>query len=328
MRVVIRADASREIGIGHVVRCLTLAECLRQGAAQIAFACDDLPGNMIDGIRHAGFEVRDAALADAVGIDWLVVDHYGLDRGYESSMRLAARKILVIDDLADRPHDCDLLLDQNLYDDIEMRYRKLVPRHALILTGPRFALLRPEFAQARARAGREGPLRRILVFFGGSDPTNETLKTLRALEQLGSTDIAVDVLIGVSNPHREEVTAYAGTLQNVAVLARTDRMSELMLRADLAIGGGGTTSWERCCLGLPSITIAVADNQVELSRTLGDRGYQHYLGRFDQVTVEGIADALAQAIAGFREVAAMGLRGMQLVDGLGVQRVAAAMGRA
>ncbi len=325
MRVLFRVDASRAIGIGHVARCMTLAERLRQAGALVEFACLELPGNIIPDIRRAGFDVRTADGPIGARFDWLVVDHYGLDAGYESAMRACVRRILVIDDLANRPHDCDLLLDQNLYADMQSRYLRHVPPHARVLAGPRFALLRPEFSAARPRVRRQKEARRIFVFFGGSDPTNETVKALRGLAGPGHGDICMDVLVGVSNPFRDQIEALARGKPNVALIPPTNRISELLLAADLAVGAGGTTSWERCCLGVPTIAIAVADNQVALSATLAERGYQIFLGRSDALHSHHIPDAVSDSLTDFDATVAMGLRGMELVDGLGAERVVAAM---
>lgn len=318
--IVFRADASSQIGVGHVVRCLTLAKHLPSSFG-IKFACDPLPGNMIAEIKMAGFDVCDPASLRSTQIDWLIVDHYGLDREYEKSMRGAAKKICVIDDLA-RPHDCELLLDQNFYHDMENRYNDLVPKTARVLTGPKYALLRAEFVAARALVHRTSSLQRIFVFFGGADATNETLKVLRALDELQLDTVNIDVLLGGSNPHWQEVNSYAVGMERVRLIRGTDRISQLMLQTDLAIGGGGTTTWERCCLGLPSVAIAVADNQVAICQAMADAGYLQYLGRFNYVTEATIIAAVERCIAHFPEVLAQGLEGMTLVDGLGTERVA------
>ena len=325
MRVLFRVDASREIGIGHVMRCITLGSRLRQFGVTVEFACLELPGNIIPEIRRAGFDVRSVSQLGDVHFDWLVVDHYGLDARFESSMRATVRKILVIDDLANRPHDCDLLLDQNLYTKMENRYSGYVPERSKMLVGPDFALLRPEFAEARVRVRRQKQARRVFVFFGGSDPTNETVKALHGLTDLDHVDIAVDVLIGISNPYQGQIESLARGMPNVTLSRYTDRISELLLGADLALGGGGATSWERCCLGVPTIAIAVAANQICLSKTLGERGYQTYLGSSEEVSVASVRDSVNGALVDIDTTSAMGLRGMALVDGLGTERVIAAM---
>lgn len=220
MKVAFRADASVGIGSGHVMRCLTLAGELKEAGAQIIFICRECEGNLCDLIEKQGIPVArisgelqsweaDAfqsleALKKYGKADWLVVDHYSLDHRWEAGIRNAAEKIMVIDDLADRIHDNDLLLDQNLYEDLENRYNGLAPPHCIKLLGPRYALLRPEFRKARASLRkRDGIIRRILVSFGGSDPSNETAKALEAIGLLGKPEIAVDVVVGSSNPHRE-----------------------------------------------------------------------------------------------------------------------------
>lgn len=327
MKVVIRADASSELGTGHAVRCLTLATSLRRFGAEVAFACQAQPGDMIAHVVAAGFAVLDPQQPLSCDADWLVVDHYALDRAYESPMRAQARKIFAIDDLANRSHDCDLLLDQNLYADMNERYRRLVPVRAKLLLGPGYALLRPEFVAARKRVQWRPKLKRLLVFFGGSDTTNETLKTLRALRRLQGSlaGVQTDVLIGRANVNGPQIVDYARSMRGVAVLNHTDNISELMLQAGLAIGAGGTTSWERCCLGLPALVIAVADNQVALSRALDDAGCQRYLGAHDHVSEEMLTAEVASAIDGYAQLRAMGERGRELVDGQGTDRVVAVL---
>ncbi len=325
MKVVFRADASTAIGTGHVFRCLTLAEKMRKYDFEVAFICRKLPGDMIAEIERLNFPVYSEDQIGEMKCDWFVVDHYDLDYNFESSVRSIARSIMVIDDLANRVHDCEVLLDQNLYDDMETRYLNLVPENSNVLAGPHFALLRPEFADARLRVQRSNHLQRIFVFFGGSDPTNETMKVLRAISELKAKDLAVDVLVGLSNPNRKEIELFVSELPGVVLRQYTERISELMLRADLAIGAGGATSWERCCLGLPSITIAVAENQELLSQTLANHGYQFYLGVSNEVTEELIVDAIENSLARFSDTVAMGLNSMTLVDGNGTDRVLSAM---
>ena len=325
MKVIFRVDASREIGTGHVVRCLTLADKLREFDCDITFMSRELPGNMNAEIEQARFPVRREEALGESEWDWLVIDRYHLDRNYEASARLSAKRILVIDDLANRAHDCDLLLDQNLYDDMKTRYSGLVPGNCQTLTGPRYSLLRTEFSEARLQVSRGDELRRLLVFFGGSDPTNETMKVMKAIGKFDRAGLAVDVLVGLSNPFCEELEAIVQLVPNVALHKFTNRISELMLKADLAIGGGGATSWERCCLGLPSVTIAIAENQVELSQALADNGYQIYLGESESVTEKTVIDALDRCIFDFSGMAAMGRKGMELVDGKGADRVVSAM---
>lgn len=287
MNIFFRVDSSIEIGTGHVMRSLTLAEDLRMKGANVFFICRKLQCNLINYIEEKGFlvyplpfhpqkilkidktikhshwlnvnwETDVAQTINIIGkhqkIDWLIVDHYAINEKWEQKMRPFVKRIMIIDDLADRSHDCDLLLDQNLYMNIEARYEGLVPKSCLKLLGPRYALLRPEFKEARTCVkARDGSIRRILIFFGGSDPTNETMKVLEAIKLLNKTDIVVDVVVGRTNPQRNQVKQFVNTLKNVTYFCQIDYMADLMAKADLGIGAGGSTTWERCYLGLPTL---------------------------------------------------------------------------
>lgn len=289
--IAFRVDASFQIGTGHFMRCLTLADGLKQHGARIRFISRHLPEHLrgmltekgyefslldgyqnsvgLDGLVHACWlgvsQIQDAAdsiqaLSDA-NWDWLIVDHYALDSCWESMLRQTGKKILVIDDIADRQHDCDILLDQNLYVDMETRYIGKVPAHCQLLLGPRYALLRDEFRQLHDQIKpRSGPVKRVLVFFGGIDAANYTGNTIELLSKMDVPDLHVDVVIGTQHPVRERIEADCARLRFVFHV-QTNRIAELMATADLAIGAGGSAIWERCCLGLPTLTICGADNQ-------------------------------------------------------------------
>ncbi len=323
MKILIRTDASQQIGSGHVMRCLSLANELRQ-KAHVSFICQELPGNMCDYIEQQGYPVHSNAILAAENnlIDWLIVDHYALDAQWETSMRPYVRKIMVIDDMANRKHDCDLLLDQNLYVDMESRYHDLVPQHCKQLLGPKYALLRPEFLVARQTLRtRDGSIKRILIFMGGSDPTNETAKALEAINLLNRPDIAVDVVVGASNPHKEQIKLLCASLLNTTYYCQVSNMAELMIKADLAIGAGGSTNWERCCLGLPSLVITIAENQEELTQTLHEQAYLISLGKKEKVSAETIWQKLHDILNEPELVLSFIERGKQLVDGNGAKRV-------
>jgi UDP-2,4-diacetamido-2,4,6-trideoxy-beta-L-altropyranose hydrolase len=308
MKVVFRVDASTEIGTGHVMRCLTLADALRERGDDVLFICRaDLCGM----VEHRGYHVHRLTAPDPVKrnslgeaqsspahsawltvdwtidaheslavlarnggrVDWLIVDHYALDYRWETALRHAAERIMAIDDLADRRHDCDLLMDQNLHENAAHRYAGLVPDGCRQLFGPRYALLRPEFRAARSRLRhRHGGVRRILVFFGGIDGTNQTFKALKAIELLKREDITVDVVVGSQNPNRDEVGEQCRRMKNTHFYCDVDNMSELMSEADMSIGAGGGTVWERCALKLPTLAWPVAENQTEQLRMLALNG--------------------------------------------------------
>jgi UDP-2,4-diacetamido-2,4,6-trideoxy-beta-L-altropyranose hydrolase len=221
---------------------------------------------------------------------------------------------MVIDDLADRAHDCDLLLDQNYYRDAESRYNVLVPDHCRCFLGPRFALLRREFREMRKQTvPRPGRIQRLFIFFGGTDPTGETLKALAALREWRRPDIAADIVVGSGNPRRDEIMEACTRLPQVAFHCQVDNIAALMARADLAIGAGGTASWERCSLGLPVILIVVAPNQAEVADNLHAAGAGWLLGDSATVTAGDIVAALEKAVASPSSVRLASERAAQLM---------------
>ena len=330
MRIVIRVDSSTTIGTGHLMRCLTLADYLRNKGANVDFISRELPGNMCGYIEERKYNLHrlpfdkkllendyvseyarwlmvsqnaDAeqvlsVLLEKVGAtDWLVVDHYGLDYRWQRQLRPYVGRIMVIDDLANRQHECDLLLDQNLYEKCKSRYNKLVSDYCNKLLGLEYALLRPEFIQSRKNIQRRtGDINRILIFFGGSDVTNETAKALKAIKSIGLSQIAIDVVIGNSNPHRNNIESISRDMDNTALHYQVQNIAGLMAKADLAIGGGGTTTWERCFLGLPTITIIIAENQKEMIRAAARKGAIWNMDWHSEVTVEMLADKIKSVL--------------------------------
>lgn len=312
MRFVFRVDSSTRIGTGHLMRCLTLASALKNEGAEIYFISRELPGNLCHFIENKGYKVYrlpyNNELVDNknykeheswLGVNWsrdteetsnilisiggkidcFIVDHYAIDSKWERKIRPFVKKIMVIDDLADRSHDCDILLDQNYYPNLENRYDGLVPGHCKKLLGPKYALLRPEFIEARKNLRvRDGRVNKILIFFGGTDPTNETEKALEAIRLLKRPDIGIDVVVGEANQNKEKIKEICNSMENVVFHCQVENMAQLMVEADLAIGAGGATTWERCYLGLPTITVVVADNQAEIAKAVAQTGAIWNLG--------------------------------------------------
>ena len=301
MNVFIRADASINIGVGHVMRCLTLAKELHDNGATVHFICRELQGNLITDLRDKGIKVYPLALyhppeqradgddtpsshafdwrldaratSDVLqqfqDIEWLVVDHYDIDARWEKVVRGHVKKIMIIDDLADRRHDCDLLLDQN-FSTLSNRYDTLLPANCRQLLGPKYALIRQEFLATKGAKSRSpGKAGHILVSFGGTDPTNETAKVISALEE----DISADIVLGSTAPHRAEIQQQVDALPHVTLHIQPENVAWIMAQADIAIGAGGSTMWERCTLGLPSIVIITADNQRQGTEALATKGY-------------------------------------------------------
>lgn len=330
-QVAFRADASTAIGTGHVMRCLNLADALTRHGARVRFVCRELPPavqSVVAARGHAVVFVPDetpaatsAALADAAW-DWIVVDHYRLDASWERGLRGASR-VMVVDDLADRPHDCDLLLDQNYFREGATRYVGKVPAGCRQLLGPRFALLRPEFASWHARAAvRGGAVRRLLIAFGGVDAANHTLVAIEAVASSGF-DGAVDVVIGGAHPAPADVRA-ACERRGFTLHVQTDHLAALMAAADVSIGAGGVTVWERACLGLPAVAISVADNQCRPLRDAAEAGIVVAPDlRPDAVTAGTLARHLVALIENSALRTSISRQGMAMVDGGGAARVAA-----
>lgn len=280
MKVIIRTDASIEIGSGHVMRCLTVAKNLRLNGCEVIFWMQDLPGNLIDYVISEGFR----NIFKAEQADLYIIDHYGIDKEWESKIRLFAKKIAVIDDLANRKHDCELLLDQNALPNFESRYDDLVSDSCLKLLGPKYLIMRDEFIDARRQLRRRNEqIENLLVFMGGSDPTNETMKILEALEDFQFKH--VDVVVGNGNVFKEQIREICEE-REYAYHRQINYMAKLMQQADFAIGAGGSTTWERCYIGLPSSSTIVANNQKEGTEYVAELGIVINLGWYKDVTSE------------------------------------------
>jgi UDP-2,4-diacetamido-2,4,6-trideoxy-beta-L-altropyranose hydrolase len=345
---VFRADASVEIGMGHIMRCLTLADELRRVGHRCLFLCYASLGQEARLIRNQGHAVtflpqsaaapgwqsdaeesREALKTTEEPVDWLVVDHYGLDANWEISMREHVRRIMVIDDMADRAHACDLLLDQNLLPEVADRYGPLLPSYAAQLLGPKFALLRPEFAAARQKnsSPRNGVVREILVSFGGTDSANATTLAVQALIDTGITGITVHVVMGSSAPYADEVADLCFALPWVQFYRPADDMAGLMACSDLALGAAGSTVWERCAVGLPALLISLAPNQIPIARGVAQAGAARYLGPIEEIDTERIGSALQSVLQAPAALQEMSRSAWNLTDGGGTKRVAEEMMR-
>ena len=336
------------------MRCLTLAEDLRERGAATRFVCRAHPGHLIEWLRQRGMVVHAMpASADSRGIsvpeshrdwlgvtqaedadqtiqalqgehpEWLIVDHYGLGSTWERRLRGHAGKLMVIDDLANRPHDCDLLLDQNYSTGAAGRYRERVPKMAALALGPRYALLRPEYLQHRlVLRERDGRVRRVLIFFGGSDLYNMTGIALAALSAAEFDRLEVDVVIGPNNVHRARLERAIAERPLTTAYGHRPHLADLMSQADLAIGAGGTTTWERLCLGLPSLVASIAENQEPTCQSLAGARLIRYLGRHGEVQPSMIASKLRECIGKPEALVELSGRSKLAVDGLGTMRLA------
>lgn len=356
MKVVIRVDASLDIGTGHVYRCLTLADVLRSRGAECHFICREHSGHLmaliaergypvfslgqpstahiVDALAHAHWlgvsQEQDASecatLLQALRPDWLIVDHYGLDVKWQAALRQYVDKLVVIDDLADRHHLSDLLVDQNL-GRTPCAYQHLVPSRSTLLIGPEYALLRPEFAQLRSSSLQRRNLltspRQILVSMGGVDRPNATALVLEALQDFVLTQSShVCVIMGATAPWTDAVSSLLQRLSfSSEVLVNVRDMARLMADCDLAIGAAGGSSWERCCLGLPTLLVTLADNQLPGAKALHEANAARWLGGMDAIArnLPPAFKEVTQALGVFSQNAAT------LCDGLGAERVASYM---
>lgn len=301
MKVLFRADASVRIGSGHVMRCLTLAQELTRQGAECHFVCQQSEGNLNDVIRQQGFRLYTLTgvtdeLQDAVQTlaqltqhyQLLIVDHYALAQPYCTALRQCCEHIMVIDDLANRLHDCDMLLDQNLLPLSTQRYMQLVPPHCEQLLGPGFALLRQEFYQAPQPTLPN----HILIGFGGSDEQNLTCCAIKALQLLKLERFTADIVIGANNPWRAEITQLLACLPNVQLHIQCNYMATLMYRARLMLGAGGASHWERSICGLPGLVVTVAENQQATTAYLDQLGACVWLGQAVDMSAEFFAEQL------------------------------------
>ena len=314
MNILIRADATVEIGSGHIMRCLTLADMLRKEGAAIYFVCREMKGHLCDLIESKGypcwrlvnvkqmFDQKQDAMEtihlielNGLKVDLIIADHYQIDEQWEQVLRKVAPKIMVIDDLANRRHDCDLLLDQNYFNKFETRYDGLVHANCRKLLGLKYLLLRPEFYEGNLiEENNYESINDILVFYGGSDPTNETFKVLDALDLVDVNSSTIHVVVGSSNSNSELIESRCRD-RNYHFYVQINYLAELMRKADLALGAGGVTMWERCFLGLPSIVTVVADNQRESTEAAAEAGAVWNLGWYECVEKENIVDIINRA---------------------------------
>jgi UDP-2,4-diacetamido-2,4,6-trideoxy-beta-L-altropyranose hydrolase len=320
MEVAFRVDASLQIGAGHVMRCLTLADALKTRGARCRFISRAHPGHLIELILERGYEVNSlptsvrqaqeaieivaklenspqgepthatwlgstwqadaeetAAILSTCQPDWLVLDHYALDLRWEAALVPHYRKLLVIDDLADRSHCCDMLLDQNLGRQAQ-DYAALVDARCQLLVGPQYALLRPEFAALRGyslqRRHAQHSIRRLLISMGGVDQYNATGQVMQALKTCSlPVDCHITVVMGLTAPWLQNVQELAAQMPwTTEVLVNVKDMAQLMASSDLAIGAAGSTSWERCCLGVPTLMVVLAENQCGIASALSNAG--------------------------------------------------------
>jgi len=355
-KIVFRVDASIQIGTGHVMRCLTLADALRNKGAQIQFLCREHAGNLIQYIQSKEYVVNVLAVessddsgdstffntgnaelmhSDWLGTTqiqdakscqivleklqphWLIVDHYSLDRTWQVALQATYSKLMVIDDLSDRYHQCDILLDQT-FDRKNEDYISWVPDSCKLLLGAKYALLRPEFAQQREtslKRRQASKVENILITMGGVDPDNVTGMILEAINDCDlPVDVTILVVMGATAPHIESVKIQAQCMRfKTIVKSGVNNMAELMTNADIGIGAAGSTSWERCCLGLPSLLFVLAENQKLIAKNLQEKKVVRLFENAEQFCEQ--LKLLSSELMEYSSNAS------QVTDGKGVERV-------
>jgi UDP-2,4-diacetamido-2,4,6-trideoxy-beta-L-altropyranose hydrolase len=353
MRVVFRVDASLQMGTGHVMRCLTLAKVLKGNGVNVEFICRKHEGNLIDKIRSNGFNTFELELLEDNKVDnklfyshWLgstqqqdakdclsvlqlgkvhllIVDHYGIDEDWQQDLKAYYDKLMVIDDLADRKHQCDILLDQT-FGCQQRDYESLVPTSCKLLLGSQYALLRPEFIKWRQYSleRRKHPVfKQLLINMGGVDVKNITEKIVKELKSCKlPSDLSIVVVMGAAAPHLKSVIAQVNDLPyNTEVEIDVKNMAEIMANSDIAIGASGTTTWERCCLGVPSIQMVLANNQIEVAKKLDSVGASYYLERIDWLceSIDNLSRKMQKTI----------IITSSVTDGRGVGKVLSCMGQ-
>ena len=302
MKVIIRVDASLKMGTGHVMRCLTLAQVLKENGGDVEFICRKHEGNLIDKIHSSEFAVHELRLCEEIEFDnklahshwlgatqqqdaddcidilkvektnWLIVDHYALDEQWQKKLKPYYKKIMVIDDLADRKHQCDILLDQN-FGRSSKDYEILTLKSTKLLMGPKYALLRPEFEKLRQYSldrRKKANFKSLLINMGGTDPDNITEKVIEKLQAANlPKNVIITIVMGKTAPHLQSVKRCASELPYYSeVKVDIDNMAEIMANADIAIGASGSTTWERCCLGVPTLQLITAYNQEFIAQKL------------------------------------------------------------
>lgn len=355
MRIGFRVDASIGMGTGHLVRCRTLAQQLRRRGAEVQFICRAHPGALPELVARDGIPVtllpppssrsdvgddyadwlgvsqqQDATeTIAAIGrqkLDWLVVDHYGIDSEWENAVRSSANRIMAIDDLANRQHTSDILLDQNYSADGSARYADLVSSECRLFLGPRYALLQSQYSACRFSAQhRQEEVRRVLVYFGGSDIADFTAMALNALDSEEFRHLDVDVVVGANYAFFDQTRRLIARRPNVRLHGPRPHLADLMATADIAIGAGGATTWERMCLGVPSIVISLAENQERSCEALATDGLIEYLGSAESVTDTSLAESLRRMCGNPEGREKQSERSRLLVDGLGTMRMAEAL---
>ena len=350
MQIVFRVDASNLIGIGHMSRCITLAKLLRKKGAGIQFISRAYDGHLGELLKENKFNTKLLSAPrllnkkkyinwfgisqkedskDTLEIfkekkpDWLIVDHYGLDYQWEIFLQSYVGNIMVIDDMLNRKHFCNLFLNQNYTDKTNKDYQNLLPENCKILLGPKYALLNSEYVKLRKTFSRtsDGQISSVLLSLGGSDNENITSFVIDALNDKEFSQLKLDVVIGINNRNRENIMFQASKRPNTFVHEQLISIASLMVNADLCIGGGGSSTWERICLALPSLVFCVSENQKPTCELLSKDGFIELAGPATNLNKIDLRKKLTQILKNSQSVFSRALKAQRYVDGFGTNRV-------
>lgn len=337
--LILRTDASTQIGLGHLMRCLALAQAWKDAGGEVTFITTCRSEGLLQRLRDEGFYINllSSAYPDTADWNstrdilaghpgaWVVLDGYNFDDDYQQMVKEAGHQLLVIDDIAHLKHYCaDILLNQNLHAE-QLRY--VCESYTRLLLGTRYVLLRREFL-AWKKWHREIPkvARRVLVTLGGGDPENNTLKVIQVLQEVDITDLEATVIIGASNPH---IRVLQDAIKQSGIPIRlahdVKNMPEMMAWADVAVSGSGTTAWELLFMGTPALFLILADNQSYIVNYIENQELGKNLGRVGNTSSEILAKVVTSLAKDFNLRAAISRKSRQLVDGQGVQRVISAI---
>ena len=353
LTVAFRVDANSQIGFGHFSRCLTLALALKKKCKKIIFLSQELPEFLLNKLLINSFEycrilpleninfqnhlkhsdwLNNSQAKDSMqivdflspeGCDLLVVDHYAIDFHWERSVKKVCKKLLVIDDLADRAHECDIFLDQNLSSEDAFIYDGLLSTPCVSVYGPKYALMRPEFAELRSQHNGCIDLlsrQRIMVSMGGGDPNGMTVKILKLLTPKLMNRFLVDVVMGSMTDRYSDIEAICKN-KEFNLHFQVENIHQLVDSALLVIGAGGISAWERCSLGVPSLMVSLADNQVRICKQVERAGAGVYLGHYDEFNAELFQLRIQDILHDNSRLISMSKSAYDLVDGKGAERL-------
>jgi len=331
-----RVDSGTDVGYGHFVRCVSLALVLSK-TYKIIFLTRSLQGNLIETLNKKLFlvqklsykskninQIKDAN--ETISIikkfsnqkNFLIVDNYNLSDKWESKIKLNINKLIVIDDLKTRKHVCDMIIDQNLHSSMKNLYQGKLPKNSIKLFGTDYVILRNQFIKERKLCSiRSLPIQKILVSFGGSDNKNYTMHTINALKNF-NVDSKIFVVVGKANSKKKSIRNFCLKYSNFKYFEQIENMAKLMKYSDICIGSSGTTTWERCCLGLPAITVVSSIDQYDIAKAMSTKKCIINLGneKPNKINFIKILSKLSN-----NNLKNMSKNSMKLVDGKGSSRI-------